>query len=72
MSALSTVTSEAGIPQEIIDAIRPIFAAAVWRWFDANRDRALFTKKILFFSFTITVRDFEGVIGEIAGPRPGG
>lgn len=71
MSALASAKGEGAIVDAVVAACRPIFANAIWAWFDANKDRALFTKKILFFpAFTIRIADFEGIVSEIAGNRP--
>jgi len=71
-SVLESAQSDDGIPQGLIDAVRPIFAQAIWAWYDKNRDRVLVAKRILFFSFRVTLGDLlgEGIVTEIAGARP--
>lgn len=69
MSALTSASSEGAITDALLNATRPIFAAAIWAWYDANASRVLFSKKILFFSFSIRIADFKGIIEEIAGPE---
>jgi len=72
-----SVVSAAATRSGITDAIRGLVAAAtpyvekeIWTYYLANKDRVLFTKKILWFSFSIKVSDFEGLIEELAGPQP--
>ena len=70
MSALTQATPNGPITDAILEAVRPMFAQAIWTWYDANRDRVLFAKRLLIFSFKITVSDLEPLVVEIAGPRP--
>lgn len=68
MSALSNASAEGNIGTALLEATRPIFAKAIWAWFDANKDRVLFTK---WGFIRITVGSFRPLIVEIAGPDPG-
>jgi len=70
MSALADAKSSGVITDQLLTIARPLFAAAVWAWFDANRDRVLFTRRILFWSVTLRLSDLAPLIVDIAGPHP--
>ena len=67
MSVLSQTAAKDGIGETILTAARPIFAAAIWAWYDANAERVLFSK---WGFIRIRVSDFRLLIEEIAGPHP--
>jgi hypothetical protein len=71
MSVLSNASSDA-IESAILNIARPIFARAIWAWYDADPGRVLFSKWFI----TIRLRDLRWLVEEIAGPddsaSPGG
>lgn len=67
MSALTAAKAEDGIGLALLNATRPIFAKAIWSWFDETQDRVLFSK---WGFINIRVRDFRMLVEEIAGPDP--
>lgn len=71
MSVLASAAATDNIGRALLEASRPIFAAAIWAWFDANQDDVLFEKRILgLFSVKLVLRDFRFLIEKIAGPDP--
>lgn len=66
MSALASAKGE-GLEHAIVEAARPIFARAIWRWFAENRDHVIL-KKWGFIS--VTVGMLRPLIEMIAGPEP--
>lgn len=65
MSALANASSDA-FSNAILDAVRPIFARAIWAWFDEHQGDVLFSKWFI----TVRVRDVGWLIADIAGERP--
>lgn len=65
MSVLSQASSDA-VEGAILNIARPIFARAVWDWYDADPGRVLFNKWFI----TVRLRDLRWLIEEIAGPDP--
>lgn len=67
MSALGSAVATDPIGTALLDATRPIFARAIWAWFDANQTRRLFSK---WGFIPITIGAFRPLIEEIAGSDP--
>ena len=67
MSVLAEVKANNGITDAILNAARPVFAAAIWIWYDANADEVLFSK---WKFIKIRVRDLRPLVEAIAGPHP--
>ncbi len=42
---------------------------AIWAWFNLNSDKVIISKRIIFFTLTLKVKDLRFFIEEIAGPE---
>lgn len=65
MSVLANASSDA-IENAILNIARPIFAAAIWKWYGEHENDTLLRKWV----FTIRVRDVRFLVETIAGPDP--
>jgi hypothetical protein len=62
MSVLANASSD-GLDNAILSIARPIFARAIWAWFNQNKDRITITKWFI----SIPLRDVRWLVELIAG-----
>jgi hypothetical protein len=68
VSALTSVSSQGGVTDAILAAARPLFAAAIWAYFDAHQSDVLFSK---WGIVKIRLGDLRPLIEALAGPDTG-
>ena len=66
MSALGNVTHDDVSMRGVLAIARPIFAAALWSWYESNKDRVIISK---WGFITIHVSAVRWVLEELAGPE---
>lgn len=59
-----------GIIERIIETLRKELADDVWALFHKHADDVLLTKKVLFVTIKLRVRDARFLVELIAGPEP--
>lgn len=70
MSAIANISAreaqQLGVSPELL---RQLLGKAVWAWYREHADDKIFSKRILFVSVTLRVRDVRFLIERIAGPE---
>lgn len=73
MSALrqrgALVSRNVGIVDTLRDHFLDALSDELWEWFDEHRDDRVLSVRKWFFSFTVHVRDLEGLFRVLLGPR---
>jgi hypothetical protein len=53
-----------------IDAIREAIAAQAWGWWYVHQDDVIVSRKVLFWTVSIRVRDLHGLFVRLFGEQP--
>jgi hypothetical protein len=66
--------STIALPPALWDELRKLFESeleeAIWRWFDDNKEKVVFRKKVLWFRVEIKVAHCEELLEALLGDRP--
>lgn len=54
------------IKNRLLDEVK----RAGWRWYEANADRVLYQRKVLFWTLSLRVRDLRWIFEELFDPEP--
>jgi hypothetical protein len=52
------------------DKLRRDFSAAAWKWYNEHAEDTVFSRRILFFTIHIKVKDCFDIFVQLFGPQP--